>query len=137
MINRLLVIAAIILSFGIAGATGCITVEPSSSPKYTQQQIADMQAELEEVKTALAANEKQQADTYAKIEAYRTTAAAWAQYAISGSRNPAAPAVDPQSVVDSSYQQAYEEEAKLNQLRIQYQEPVSYTHLTLPTIYSV
>jgi hypothetical protein len=69
MINRLLVIAVIILSLGIAGIIGCTTDEPSSSPsqqvgpKYTPQQIADMQAELQEVEAALAENEKQQINT--------------------------------------------------------------------------
>ena len=71
MINRLLLVAVIILSFGIAGIIGYAVAyqqSPQSSlssseepkPKHTQQEIADMQAELQAAEAALAENEKQQ-----------------------------------------------------------------------------
>ena len=43
MITRLLVIAVIILSLGIAGIIGCITAEPSSSPSQQAVDIPDTQ----------------------------------------------------------------------------------------------
>lgn len=69
--NRVLFTAVIILSLSLAGVIGYTVAhqqlpqfEPAPSqqpePKYTQQQIADMQAELEEAEAALAENEKQQ-----------------------------------------------------------------------------
>jgi len=119
MINRLLVIAVIILSFGIAGATGCITAEPNSSPKYTQQQIADMQAELEEIEAALTMNEEQQKDTQDKIWSYETQQAVYTVFLLQDYR---LAGINPQSAVDTSTQLLVENRAKLQELQAQHQE---------------
>jgi len=76
--NRVLLTAVIILSLSLAGVIGYTVahqqlprLEPAASqqpePKYTQQEIADMQAELEEVEVALAKNEEEQEETRSLI----------------------------------------------------------------------
>ena len=74
MIKRALIIVSIILA-GVIGYTVAyqqlsksnspISQEPL--PKYTQQEIANMQAELEEVEVALAKNEEKQEETRSLI----------------------------------------------------------------------
>ena len=124
IIIGLVVVAVIGLGVGLyqanQGSAPSSSEEPE--PKYTQQQIADMQAELEEIEAALIKNEEEQADTRRKIDAYYTQASIWAQYVFSGQRNPACPAIDPQSALDTSYQLAFEQETKLNQLQAQHRE---------------
>lgn len=90
--NRVLLTTVIILSLSLAGAIGYIVARqqlpqpsPSSSeqpePKYTQQQIADMQAELQEVEAALVENEGQQQQARNLISSWQYQTQIAQQYA--------------------------------------------------------
>ena len=126
MIKRALIIVSIILT-GVIGYTVAYQqlpqFEPALSqqpePKYTQQQIANMQAELEEIETALRDNEEQQHDTQEKIWSYETQQAVYTVFLFQNYR---LAGIDPQSVVDTSIQLIVENRAKLQELQAQHQE---------------
>jgi len=126
MIKRALIIVSIILA-GVIGYTVAYQqlsqFEPAPSqqpePKYTQQQIADMQAELEEIETALRDNEEQQKDTEEKISSYEIQ---HAEYTVFLFQNYRLAGIDPQSVVDTSIQLIVKNRAKLQEFQAQHQE---------------
>lgn len=124
MIKRALIIVSIILA-GVIGYTVAYQQAPESSPsssehpKYTEQQIADMQAELEEIEAALIKNEEQQKDTQEKIWNYEIQQAVYTVFLFQNYR---LYGIDPQSVVDTSIQLILENRAKLQELQAQHQE---------------
>jgi len=124
MIKRALIIVSIILA-GVIGYTVAYQQAPESSPsssehpKYTEQQIADMQAELEEIEAALIKNEEQQKDTQEKIWSYEIQQAVYTVFLFQNYR---LYGIDPQSVVETSFQLILENRAKLQELQAQHQE---------------
>lgn len=128
--NRVLLIAVIILSLSLAGVIGYTVAhhqlpQPSSSPsqqpepKYTQQQIADMQAELREVEAALADNEKQQQETLAKLLEQKVEQTIGCVFS---ALNRPYYGINPQSMVDTSIQLQREYQTELQELQAQHEE---------------
>lgn len=126
MIKRALIIVSVILA-GVIGYTVAYQqlsksnspISQAPLPKYTQQQIADMQAELEEIETALRDNDEQQKDTEEKISSYEIQHAVACVFL---ELNYRPYGVDPQSTVNTSIQLKRETRAKLQELRAQHQE---------------